>query len=222
MDRAYRKNPDLASQEPNPFLLPERRVVAALLGHADHGQKSEPLKIGCKSRDHRYTWVAQNVKGLRRMPKDNKDIVQIRELIEIMKENDLVEVTIEHGDDKLRLKRACAQTTMTGMPFMGLPVPAHSNGSAQNVTDKTANADEGLIDITSPIVGTFYEAPSPDSPHYAEIGTHVSPSSVVCIIEAMKVMNEIKAEVSGTIVQILVRNGQAVEFGQPMFKVKPN
>ncbi|MCF7972620.1 MAG: acetyl-CoA carboxylase biotin carboxyl carrier protein [Phycisphaerae bacterium] len=156
------------------------------------------------------------------MPKDNQDIKQIKELIEIMKENDLVEVNIEHGDNKLCLKRASAHA-MTGMPFMGMPMPPQSiNGSAQGVSDSASAADDGLIDIPSPIVGTFYEAPSPDSNHYVEIGTHVSPSSVVCIIEAMKVMNEIKAEVSGTIARILVSNGQAVEFGQPLFKVKPN
>lgn len=155
------------------------------------------------------------------MPKDDKDIKQIKELIDIMKENDLVEVVIEHGDDKLSLKRACAQTYMAPMPVApapatGLPAQAAPDSPAE------AEADDGLIDIPSPIVGTFYEAPTPDSTAYVEVGTHVSPDSVVCIIEAMKVMNEIKAEVSGTVVQVLSSNGQAVEFGQPLFKVKPN
>ncbi len=152
------------------------------------------------------------------MPKNDKDIKQIKELIEIMKENDLVEVKIEHGDDKLSLKRACAQTTMTPMPYMGMPMAPNADVPVES----TPEVDDGLIDIPSPIVGTFYEAPSPDSSAYVEIGTQVSPSSVVCIIEAMKVMNEIKAEVSGTIAQVLLTNGQAVEFGQPLFKVKPN
>lgn len=155
------------------------------------------------------------------MPKDNKDIKQIKELIEIMKENDLVEVVIEHGDDKLSLKRACAQTSMTPMPFMPVP-PQAGNTPAPGTSEGATEADDSLIDIPSPIVGTFYEGPTPDSTSYVEIGAHVSPDSVVCIIEAMKVMNEIKAEVSGTIVQILSSNGQAVEFGQPLFKVKPN
>ncbi len=155
------------------------------------------------------------------MPKDNKDIKQIKELIEIMKENDLVEVVIEHGDDKVSLKRACAQTSMTPMSFM--PALAQADqAQAQGPSGSTTDVDDGLIDIPSPIVGTFYEAPTPDSTAYVEIGAQVSPSSVVCIIEAMKVMNEIKAEVSGTIVQVLSSNGQAVEFGQPLFKVKPN
>ncbi|MCP4450100.1 MAG: acetyl-CoA carboxylase biotin carboxyl carrier protein [Planctomycetes bacterium] len=155
------------------------------------------------------------------MPKDNKDIKQIKELIEIMKENDLVEVVIEHGDDKVSLKRACAQTAMMPMPLMPAS-PLAASGLAQVLSDSPTDADDGLIDIPSPIVGTFYEASTPDSTAYVEVGTHVSPSTVVCIIEAMKVMNEIKAEVSGTVVQVLSSNGQAVEFGQPLFKVKPN
>ncbi len=157
------------------------------------------------------------------MPKDNKDIKQIKELIGIMKENDLVEVVIEHGDDKVSLKRACAQTSMTPMPFMPMPTPGQPGDTpAQGSSDGSVEADDGLIDIPSPIVGTFYEAPTPDSTAYVEIGAHVGPDSVVCIIEAMKVMNEIKAEVSGTIAQVLSSNGQAVEFGQPLFKVKPS
>ena len=155
------------------------------------------------------------------MPKDDKDIERIKELIEIMKDNDLSEIKIEHGDDKIGLKRGCAQTTMTPMPFMGMPAQA-VNAPATDSTEDSASADDGLVDITSPIVGTLYEAPTPDSGPYVEIGTQVSSSSVVCIIEAMKVMNEIKAEVNGTIVQVLVNNGQAVEFGQPLFKVKPS
>ncbi len=84
----------------------------------------------------------------------------------------------------------------------------------------TAVRDD-LLEIKSPIVGTFYEAPSPDSDPYVEIGAHVDAQTVVCIVEAMKVMNEIKAEISGTIVEKRVANGQAVEYGQVLFKVKP-
>jgi acetyl-CoA carboxylase biotin carboxyl carrier protein len=85
-----------------------------------------------------------------------------------------------------------------------------------------AKVDEDLLEITSPIVGTFYETPSPDSDPYVEIGAHVSSQTVVCIIEAMKVMNEIKAEVSGTVVERCVTNGQAIEYGQVLFKIKPD
>jgi len=86
----------------------------------------------------------------------------------------------------------------------------------------TPQQAEDLVEIKSPIVGTFYVAPSPDSEPYVELGSAVKSQAVVCIIEAMKVMNEIKAETSGTIVEILVTNGQAVEYGQVLFKVKPD
>jgi acetyl-CoA carboxylase biotin carboxyl carrier protein len=83
-------------------------------------------------------------------------------------------------------------------------------------------SSEGLAEIKSPLVGTYYATPSPDSEHYVEVGSTVDPQTVVCIIEAMKVMNEIKAETSGTIIEVLVTNGQAVEYGQVLFKVKPD
>ena len=83
-------------------------------------------------------------------------------------------------------------------------------------------ANTGEIDVKSPMIGTFYRSPSPESSAYIEIGSEVSPDTVVCIIEAMKVMNEIKAEVKGIITQTLVENGKPVEFGQPLFKVRPN
>jgi acetyl-CoA carboxylase biotin carboxyl carrier protein len=83
-------------------------------------------------------------------------------------------------------------------------------------------AATGEIEIKSPMIGTFYRAPSPESPNYADVGTEVNPETVVSIIEAMKVMNEIKAEVKGFITQVLVENGKPVEFGQPLFKVRPS
>jgi len=82
--------------------------------------------------------------------------------------------------------------------------------------------EEDLVEIKSPIVGTYYATPSPDSDPFVELGSHVEPQTVVCIVEAMKVMNEIKAETSGTITEILVTNGQAVEYGRVLFKVKPD
>ena len=151
------------------------------------------------------------------MAQENSDLKMVKELIAIMKDNDLVEVKIEHGEDKLCLKRSAGQPVPPGnLPPAG-PAPAANPAS----TDAT-KVKEDLIDIPSPMVGTFYEAASPDSDPFLQIGSSVSPQSVCCIIEAMKVMNEIKAEVSGTLSQILVRNGQAVEYGQVLFKVKPD
>lgn len=153
------------------------------------------------------------------MSKDSTDFDRINELIKIMKDNDLIEVTIEHGNEKIALKRADLRVTPSGPAEVALPtMPTPSmpdSGAAETASE------QDLLTITSPIVGTFYEAPSPDSNPYVEIGSHVSASTVVCIIEAMKVMNEIKADISGTITQVLVSNGQAVEYGQALFKVKP-
>jgi acetyl-CoA carboxylase biotin carboxyl carrier protein len=156
------------------------------------------------------------------MAEKDADVQKIKELIRIMKENDLVRLDIQHGDDRIALERAQphAPTALGpviaampgGMVPMAMPNPAAA----------TAAKVEGLVDIKSPIVGTFYEAPSPDSEPYVESGTHVDTQTVVCIIEAMKVMNEIKAEVSGTIVEKVAKNGQAVEYGQVLFRVKPD
>jgi acetyl-CoA carboxylase biotin carboxyl carrier protein len=155
------------------------------------------------------------------MAKENDDLKRVKELIAIMKDNDLVEVTIEHGEDKLCLKRSSGLE----IPPAALPVYAPAPSAAPAASPASAGATEAtddLIEIPSPMVGTFYEAASPDSDPFLQIGAPVSPQSVCCIVEAMKVMNEIKAEVSGTLSQILVRNGQAVEYGQILFKVKPN
>lgn len=143
-----------------------------------------------------------------------------------MKVNELVEVEIKHGDDKIFLKRSQPHQAVNQVPIMRLDAGAAPvAGQARDVSGGTvpaqpAQRDENLAEITSPIVGTFYATPSPDSDPYVEVGTAVNPQTVVCIIEAMKVLNEIKAETTGTIVEVLVTNGQAVEYGQPLFKVK--
>ena len=93
---------------------------------------------------------------------------------------------------------------------------------AEQLGSGAAQPEEDHLEIKSPIVGTFYEAPSPDSDPYVEIGTHVTSQTVVCIVEAMKVMNEIKADVSGTVIDRCVTNGQAIEYGQVLFKIKPD
>ncbi len=157
------------------------------------------------------------------MAHKDADLRKIKELIKIMKANELVEVEIKHGDDKIFLKRSQPQQVVNQVPVMRLdagavPVSSHSD---QSSAPQPAPGDENLTEIPSPIVGTFYATPSPDSEPYVEVGTVVNPQTVVCIIEAMKVLNEINAETGGTIVEVLVTNGQAVEYGQPLFKVKP-
>ncbi len=160
------------------------------------------------------------------MSQKDSDIQKIKELIDIMKDNDLAEIEIQHGTDKVLLRRSEPHhnTMVTSMPMIGGGIPAMHAGAEAGHGISKANSPEsekGLLEIKSPIVGTFYSAPSPDSEPYIEQGSQVNPNTVVCIIEAMKVMNEIKAETSGTITQILVTNGQAVEYGQVLFKFRP-
>ncbi len=162
------------------------------------------------------------------MAEKDADVQQIRELIKIMKENDLVKIHIRHGDDRICLRRA---EPTPPVPFPGhfvapsfaVAAPAgspagHAGGGAHA---PATQPEEDLLEIKSPIVGTFYEGPSPDSDPYVELGSHVEPQTVVCIVEAMKVMNEIKAEISGIVVEKRVSNGQAVEYGQVIFRVRP-
>ena len=163
------------------------------------------------------------------MAQKDTDLRKIKELIEIMKDNDLVEVEIKHGDDKMLLKRSQPQQpTVTAVPMVASNIPAAPLSPDTTQTSATEDKlyapqqQEDLVEIKSPIVGTFYATASPKAEPYVELGSQVNPQTVVCIIEAMKVMNEIKAETSGTIAEILVTNGQAVEYGQVLFKVKPD
>jgi len=161
------------------------------------------------------------------MAEKDADIKKIKQLIEIMKENGLVEIEIKHDDDKIVLKRAQPQQVVGGIPMMSpesaVPVgPKSKETVSQSSAQQSVQSEEDLVAIKSPIVGTFYATPSPDSEPYVDIDSTVGPQTVVCIIEAMKVMNEIKAETSGTIAEILVTNGQAVEYGQVLFKVRPD
>ena len=154
------------------------------------------------------------------MADKDTDLQKIKELIEIMQENELVEVEIKHGDDKIFLKRSCPQQP-TLMPVITPHIPTAFSAPGAPQTPAPAPPQENLVEIKSPLVGTFYAKPSPDSDPYVEVGSQITPQTVVCVIEAMKVMNEIKAESSGTIVEILVRNGEAIEYGQVLFRVRP-
>ena len=162
------------------------------------------------------------------MAQKDSDLRKIKDLIEIMKDNDLAEIEIKHGDDKILLKRSQPQQpAVTAVPMVGQNIsttPASPDAAQTSPTEAPASVQqqEELVEIKSPIVGIFYAAPSPDSPPFVELHSHVNTQTVVCTLEAMKVMNEIKAETSGTIVEILVTNGQAVEYGQTLFKVKPD
>jgi acetyl-CoA carboxylase biotin carboxyl carrier protein len=156
---------------------------------------------------------------------------EVRDLIDLMTRHDLEEIQVEQGGTKIRLKRATGHSGVGHFPPQAAVPPLRPGAEphlgplvkppVHEVMSTGAGAGEKHVEIRSPMVGTFYSAPSPDSPPFIGTGKAVDPDTVVCIIEAMKVMNEIKAEVSGTIVKVLVQNGQAVEYNQPMFLVKP-
>lgn len=147
-------------------------------------------------------------------PSFNMD--ELRELAELVNESGFTDFEFENENIRVRLSK------MTGVPMQPAPVavPASAPPVQTAPAAEAVDADAGLHKITSPIVGTFYRSPGPDKDAYVSEGSSVSPESTVCIVEAMKLMNEIQAEVSGTIVRIYVENGQPVEYGQPLFGVK--
>lgn len=153
-------------------------------------------------------------------------IEDIKAIVEMMAEHDLSEFKIEAEDMHLCIKRGPDGTVVPQVisaPAVAAPpaaAPAAGPAPAADSATAPETSTENRETIDSPIVGTFYKASSPESDPFVEVGTKVSPDSVVCIVEAMKVMNEIKAEKSGTIKEILVDNAQPVEFGQPLFVIE--
>lgn len=156
------------------------------------------------------------------------DLDKIKELVQLMVDNDLIELSLRDGGEEVNLKRPNNSAPITAVPMhavptlpvTGLPDTALPATEAAPAAEP-AKEQEELVPIRSPMVGTFYRSPNPESSPYVDTGTQISADSVVCIVEAMKVFNEIKAEVDGTIEKILVKNEQAVEYGQPMFLVRP-
>ena len=152
------------------------------------------------------------------------NLKEIQHLVEIINASDLDEVIIKEGESEITLRRTSSKavTVYQAAPAVQAVQPVQ-RAAAQEVpaAPAAAPADADLVEIHSPIVGTFYRSPSPDSPPFVSTGDKIKAGEVICIIEAMKLMNEIEAEVSGTIVDILVENGQPVEYNQVLFRVKP-
>ena len=159
------------------------------------------------------------------------DIRKLKELVRLMVENDLSELDLKDQEETVTIKRGAS-----GAPVLMAPATAArgvnglvSEGETEPPARELATAappahvsDNGLAAVESPMVGTFYSSPNPDAGPFVTVGTPVSADTVVCLIEAMKVFNEIKAEVSGTVERILVNSGDAVEFGQKLFLVRPS
>jgi acetyl-CoA carboxylase biotin carboxyl carrier protein len=156
------------------------------------------------------------------------DLKQIKQIIELMKRSELTEFAVEEEGFKLKIRRGAnglpivATTRGSNSPFVQseLPPSTQTAPSTGPSTSSAGNEEPGVGYIKSPMVGTFYRAASPESKPFADVGTKVAENSVVCIIEAMKIMNEIQAETKGTVLEALVENGQPVEYGQRLFKVK--
>ena len=152
------------------------------------------------------------------------EIKDIRRLVKLMADNALTELDIKPGETKIHLRRGGQESHVVpagpAAPVATTPT-APQAAPQQAASAQAAEPAENLIEVKSPMVGTFYTAPSPDSDPFVTTGARVGEDTVVCIVEAMKVMNEIKAECSGTIAEICVKNAQPVEFGQVLFRVRP-
>jgi acetyl-CoA carboxylase biotin carboxyl carrier protein len=153
------------------------------------------------------------------------DVRKVRRFIELMNEHDLSEIDLRQADQRIRLRRGPEMVTVAGAVAPLAPTAAagvKSGGEAAASGATAASEDANALYIRSPMVGTFYTTASPDSPPFVKVGDQVGPESTVCIVEAMKVFNEIPAECSGKIAAVLATSGQSVEYGQPLFRVTPN
>jgi acetyl-CoA carboxylase biotin carboxyl carrier protein len=152
------------------------------------------------------------------------DVNKVRELIELMNEHELAEIDLKQGDQRIRLRRPEATTiaaTPAMFPAASFAAPSSQSGGEKKAAEAAADESKFTV-IKSPMVGTFYAAANPDSPPFVKVGDRVGPDTTVCIVEAMKVFNEIPAECSGRVVAILAQSGDPVEFNQPLFRVEPN
>ena len=149
------------------------------------------------------------------------DLKQIHDLIKVVNKSNIGEISIEDKDGKVTIKQKEDKITVTSAPAQTVYAAAPSAAAPVASAPAAAPAADNLITIKSPMIGTFYRRASPDKPLLAEEGTEVSTGKVVCIIEAMKLFNEIESEVKGTIVKILVEDASPVEFDQPLFLVQP-
>lgn len=159
---------------------------------------------------------------------ESPDVRAIHQLVRMMKKYDLTAIDFVEGKTQIRLRRRGPEAAAPAVTYVAAPAPVQQVAAPQAAapaapasTPPAAPAAKGIV-IESPMVGTYYASSSPDSPPFVSVGTAIRPDTTVCIIEAMKVFTDIPAGVSGTITEILVKNGESVEFGQPMFRVNPS
>jgi acetyl-CoA carboxylase biotin carboxyl carrier protein len=153
---------------------------------------------------------------------DSNKLKELRELVDFLKENGIAEFDMERTDLKVRIKFAGAAGASAADLALARQLAASATGSVPSLAEQPAAADtEKLHEVTSPIVGTFYDSPSPGAPTFVKVGDQVEVGQVLCIVEAMKLMNEIECDVAGEIVKRIATTGQPVEFGQPLFAIRP-
>jgi len=166
----------------------------------------------------------QASKGEKAQPSASLNMTELRELAELVNEHGFSDFEFENENIRVRLSKAAAAPAQYIQPVPSATPVSQATAPPQTAAESAASAikaeDESLFKITSPIVGTFYSSPSPDKDPYVKEGTNVTPETIVCIVEAMKLMNEIQAETTGEIVKIYVENGQPVEYGQALFGIR--
>lgn len=155
------------------------------------------------------------------------DIRKLKELVRLMVENELSELNLQDQQETVQVKRGGGGVPMVAVGGAPVHLPAARAAAGDDESDTPAPAvavdsEAGLVAVVSPMVGTFYAASRPDAPPFTTVGAAVAPDTTVCMVEAMKVFNEIKAETSGTVVKVLVQSGSAVEYGQKLFLVRPS
>ena len=156
---------------------------------------------------------------------------EIRELIQVVNESGIAELELQRGGDRVRIRRSLGanEVPLVGPVAVPLPAPSANSGSApapthsaqSGPTPSTPAIDQGAVLVKSPIVGTFYESPQPGAPPFVKVGDSVQPGQVLCIIESMKLMNEIESEISGVVTARLVESGHPVEYGEALFSIRP-
>ncbi len=149
------------------------------------------------------------------------DLNQVRELLTILNQTDIEELCLKSSDFELTVRKGSLSQTGTVMTPAAVSTPSESAAAAAPAAAPITIVDKTWVEVTSPMVGTFYRSPSPDEPPFIEVGDTIRRGQTICIIEAMKLMNELEAEVNGEVVEILVENGKPIEFGQPLMRVKP-
>ena len=149
------------------------------------------------------------------------NVKEIKEMINLMNDNGLVELEIEKEGMRIRLKKTTCGIEGYNGPIVVERQAVVGESASRQIAEPAKEASIKTVEVKSPMVGTFYRAPSPEAAPYVEVGQSIEPGQVICIIEAMKLMNEIKSEVRGKILEVLVDNAEPVEFGQPVFLIEP-